>query len=85
MLINKLPPEFQLIIRQTVTGENWELDMLLQIVEMEISARERSETVSVHRTPQNQRSVPTAIFMSDTVYQDLLAKIKFGGIVKFYN
>ena len=85
VLINKLPLEFQLIIRTTVTGENWELDMLLQIVEMEISARERSETVSVHRTPQNQRSVPTAIFMSDTVNQDLLAKIKFGGIVKFYN
>ena len=32
---------------------------------MEISTRERSETVSVHCTPQNQRSVPTAIFMSD--------------------
>ena len=32
---------------------------------MEISARERSETVSVHCTPQNQRSVPTATFMSD--------------------
>ena len=65
VLMNKLPPEFQLIIRWTITGENWELDTLLQIVKMEISARERSETVSVHHTPQNQRSVPTAIFMSD--------------------
>ena len=65
VLMNKLPPEFQLIISQTVTEENWELDTLLESVEMEISARERSETVSVHHTPQNQRSVPTAIFMPD--------------------
>ena len=65
VLMNKLLPEFRLIISWTVTGENWELDTLLQIVEMEISARERSETVLVHRTPQNQRSVPTATFMSD--------------------
>ena len=65
ILMNKLLPEFQLIISQTVTGENWELDTLLQIVEMEISARERSETVLVHCTRQNQRSIPTVTFMSD--------------------
>ena len=56
VLMNKLPLEFQLIISRTITGENWELDTLLQIVEMEISARETSETVSVHHTPQNQVS-----------------------------
>ena len=65
VLINKLPTEFQLIVSHTVTGDNWELDRLLQTVETEISARERSGTVSAQRTPQAQKSVPSVAFMSD--------------------
>jgi hypothetical protein len=66
VLMNKLPHDFRLMISSAIKEDNWELEELLTALKTEISARERSETLtlpcvnSAHQTP-----IPTAAFAVD--------------------
>jgi len=42
VLVNKLPPELRLIVTREMTGEAWDLERLLRIIEQEIATRERA-------------------------------------------
>ena len=56
VLLNKLPPELQLIASRKVAEEDWNLAPLLKIIEEEIAARERVQTKpSQVAQPQGQR------------------------------
>ena len=63
VVLNKLPPELQLIASRKVAEEDWNLALLLKIIEDEIAARERVQTKpSQVAQPQGQRKNPEQIF-----------------------
>ena len=41
VLVNKLPPEIRLIISREITGDNWDLEKVMSIVERKVDAREQ--------------------------------------------
>ena len=45
VLINKLPPEIRLIISREMTGDGWDLDKVMKIIEREVDARERTHHI----------------------------------------
>ena len=55
VLMEKLPSELRLIISRAITEDQWDLETLLQIVEREIDARERSAGIIHSHTSQQQR------------------------------
>ena len=55
VLINKLPPEIRLIVSRTTTGESWDLDQVMKILEQETDARERA---SLSSAPNTSRTTP---------------------------
>ena len=58
VLLNKLPQELRLIVSRQVNEEKWNLDRLLNMVEKEISARERA--LNSGQTPRKStRDMPT--------------------------
>ena len=40
VLVNKLPPELQLVVTREMTGKSWDLERLIMTFEREIDARE---------------------------------------------
>ena len=67
VLLNKLPPELQLIASRKVAEEDWNLVPLLKIIEDEIAARERVQTKpSQVAQPQGQRKNPEQNFPTAT-------------------
>ena len=55
VLMEKLPSELRLIISRAITEDQWDLETLLQIVEREIDARERSAGIVHSHTAQQRR------------------------------
>ena len=56
MLLQKLPPELQLVLSRKIGEHDWNLDALLKQLEEEIEARERampSPTISQATNPMN--------------------------------
>jgi hypothetical protein len=58
MLMNKLPGEIRLVIARELNDEHWEVDKLMEIIDKEVDARERSIGQQLMRkTPH--KSLPT--------------------------
>ncbi len=58
VLVNKLPPELRLVVTRGMTGDVWDLDRLMTILEQEVSARECAFIPSTPR--RTQPRLPTA-------------------------
>ena len=58
VLVNKLPPEIRLIISREMTGDGWNLDKVMKIIEREVDAREQASVPTTSRNPR--RRMPTA-------------------------
>ena len=54
VLIQKIPPELQLILSREIGGDNWDLDDLLKRLQDEIAARERIGTPAPPSLPNSQ-------------------------------
>ena len=54
--MSKLPTEIRLIVRRELNEEKWEVGKMMEIIEREIEARERSMPATI----PNQKVVPTA-------------------------
>ena len=59
ILMNKLPPELKLLISRELTGDEWNIDHLMIIVDREVTARERTIS-SVPPKKPNFKLSPTA-------------------------
>jgi len=56
VLVNKLPADIQLLISRKISEDDWKLDSLMQVIEEEVTARER---VGVNQThPPARRKEP---------------------------
>ena len=68
VLMNKLPSDLRLIVSGRVTESEWDLDMLMKLMEEEINARERAGISSVQLPRRPTRDPPTAaaLMSSDT-------------------
>ena len=68
VLMNKLPSDLRLIVSRRVTESEWDLDMLMKLMEEEINARERAGISSVQLPRRPTRDPPTAaaLMSSDT-------------------
>ena len=55
VLMNKLPSEFRLVVSRHVSGDNWELEPLMNLIEQEIEARERAATIAITSPASNSR------------------------------
>ena len=61
VLVNKLPPELRLIVSRAVTGEHWDLDMVMKVFEQEVDARECACLPSATSNQRGTQSrIPTA-------------------------
>lgn len=71
VLVNKLPNELRLIVTREMTGETWDLERLLRIIEQEIAARERAFLPASQGNNRKPR-IPTAsaLFASNTWSSD---------------
>ena len=58
--MNKLPPEFQLAVTRDITDQEWDIDLMLKIVEHELDARERAALCSGTQTKRQNKGLPTA-------------------------
>ena len=47
ILLSKLPEDIKLVVSRQVEGENWKLDKLLEILKIEVEARERCAFMNV--------------------------------------
>ena len=59
ILMNKLPPELKLLINRELTGDEWNIDHLMIIVDREVTARERTVSSVLPKRPHFKLS-PTA-------------------------
>jgi len=64
-LLTKLPNDLRLIVSRTLPSDKWDLKVMLDTIEQELNARERSGVIVV-RQPQQQDDKPTgaALFTS---------------------
>ena len=58
VLVNKLPPEIRLIVSREMTGDGWNLDKVMKIIERELDARVRASVPTSSSNPR--RRMPTA-------------------------
>ena len=60
VLLNKLPRELRLIVSRQMSEEEWTLDSLMEVLEWEITARERAAGTSNQVPRRHDRELPTA-------------------------
>ena len=60
VLMNKLPQELRLIISRKIGDDDWNLDALMEVMEDEIQARERTATNPTNHGKKPSREQPTA-------------------------
>ena len=62
ILINKLPTEIRLIVSRALKSDKWDFNEVMQIMEQEVDARERSfaSTQQAQQPPRHPPSRPTA-------------------------
>ena len=60
VLLNKLPRELRLIVSRQMSEEEWTLDSLMEVLEREITARERAAGTSNQVPRRHDRELPTA-------------------------
>ena len=59
VVISKLPPEMRLIVSREMDEEDWDLKKMMEVMEREIRARERSGIPPPQqKTPQRSTSIP---------------------------
>ena len=66
VLLNKLPPDLQLMASRKVPEGDWKLDLLLKIIEEEIAARERVQSKPNQSGQPQQRRNPEQILPTAT-------------------
>ena len=60
VLLNKLPRELRLVVSRQMSEEEWTLDSLMEVLEREITARERAVGTSNQVPRRHNRELPTA-------------------------
>ena len=60
VLLNKLPQELRLIVSRQMSEEEWTLDSLMEVLEREITVRERAAGTSNQVPRRHDRELPTA-------------------------
>ena len=63
-LLSKLPHELRLIISRSLPSEQWDLDVMLEAIEKELNARERSGVTDVCQPQQRDDKSTAATFIS---------------------
>ena len=67
VVISKLPPEIKLIVSREMTGETWDLERIMNVLEREVDARERASASNPPHTPRKiQPRIPTATALTAT-------------------
>ena len=66
ILMSRLPAELRLIISRELTEEEWDIEVVMEILQREIEARERSAgaTSPLAKKPTSQRPPPTALSLT---------------------
>jgi len=60
VLVGKLPSDLQLLISRKVSESDWKLDLLMQAIEDEVSARERIGVNQTHAPARRKEPPPSA-------------------------
>ena len=66
ILMSRLPSELRLIISRELTEDEWDIEVVMEILQREIEARERSAgaTSPLAKKPTSQRPPPTALSLT---------------------
>ena len=70
VLVNKLPPEIRLIVSHEMTGDGWNLDKVMKIIEREVDARKRASVPTTSSNPRTTLNQPVNTSLVCTADKD---------------
>ena len=89
VLLNKIPAELQLIVSRKVSESDWNLDLVINAIKEEITARERGSARdkatrrNEHRTPPTATALVSAKYIKCTNTLLLLQPAPFPGRLRY--